>query len=302
MQISTSRFYDTAGSLMQQLSQKADMLNTQISTGKKLSSASDDVVAYQRLATMRQASSDATAYGANIATAQSLLQQADGVVDSAQNALQRASELTVQANDGALSADQKKSIATELRSIVDELVSLANTKDTRGQPLFAAATGDSAVTRAADGTVSFAGSGDPASIPIGDGVEIQPGESAQRVFGGVATAAGTTDMFAVLRTYADALDAGGSPAAASAASDGINAALSQLSAVRGSLGARASRLDLEASNATTVATAREADRSALEDTDVTAAITELQKTMTTLQATQASFTKLTSLSLFDYLR
>ena len=51
-----------------------------------------------------------------------------------------------------------------------------------------------------------------------------------------------------------------------------------------------------------VATDREATRSALEDTDVTAAITNLQKTMTILQATQASFTKLASLSLFDYLK
>jgi flagellar hook-associated protein 3 FlgL len=41
---------------------------------------------------------------------------------------------------------------------------------------------------------------------------------------------------------------------------------------------------------------------ALEDTDVTTAVTQLQKTLTILQATQASFTKLTSLSLFDYLR
>ena len=40
----------------------------------------------------------------------------------------------------------------------------------------------------------------------------------------------------------------------------------------------------------------------MEDTDITSAVTELQKTLTILQATQASFTKLTGLSLFDYLR
>ena len=53
---------------------------------------------------------------------------------------------------------------------------------------------------------------------------------------------------------------------------------------------------------TDAATTRETERSGLEDTDVTAAITELQKTMTVLQATQASFSKLSSLSLFDYLK
>ena len=46
----------------------------------------------------------------------------------------------------------------------------------------------------------------------------------------------------------------------------------------------------------------EAARSAIEDVDVSQAITDLQKTMTVLQATQASFSKLSGLSLFNYLR
>ena len=50
------------------------------------------------------------------------------------------------------------------------------------------------------------------------------------------------------------------------------------------------------------AAARESDRTELEDTDLSAAITELQKQMTILSATQASFSKLSSLSLFAYLR
>ena len=49
-------------------------------------------------------------------------------------------------------------------------------------------------------------------------------------------------------------------------------------------------------------TDREELRSSLEDVDVTAAITELQKTMTILNATQSSFAKMASLSLFNYLR
>jgi flagellar hook-associated protein 3 FlgL len=72
--------------------------------------------------------------------------------------------------------------------------------------------------------------------------------------------------------------------------------------VRGSVGARSARLDLVSDQLTDTAANREIDRSALEDTDVTEAITELQKTMTILSATQASFTKLSQLSLFDYLR
>ncbi|MGV2481572.1 UNVERIFIED_CONTAM: flagellar biosynthesis protein FlgL, partial [Salmonella enterica subsp. enterica serovar Weltevreden] len=46
----------------------------------------------------------------------------------------------------------------------------------------------------------------------------------------------------------------------------------------------------------------EIDRGTLEGVDIQSAVLELQKTMTTLQATQASFARLTQLSVFDYLR
>ncbi|MEO5865744.1 MAG: flagellar hook-associated protein FlgL [Sphingomonas sp.] len=303
MQISTSLFYDTTTSLMQKLSQHADALNTQISTGKRLAQPSDDVVAYRRLAAIAQANGYGTAYSGNIKLAQSLLQQSDSVLGSVDTQLQRAKELTIQASTGTLNDADRKAIATELRSIRDDLAGLANTQDARGQPLFAAADGNTAVIQAADGSVSFAGTGTPAAIPVADNVSVQPTESAARVFGGVPSGASTTDVFALLGTFADALDAGGDiSTAAKVANDGVAAASTQVAAVRGSLGARATRLDLEATRNTDAAAARETDRSSLEDTDVTAAITELQKTMTTLQATQASFTKLSSLSLFDYLK
>jgi flagellar hook-associated protein 3 FlgL len=106
-----------------------------------------------------------------------------------------------------------------------------------------------------------------------------------------------------LSDYITALDAGGDISDASAtAIDGLNASQSQVSNVQGSVGARAARLDIVSSQATDAAAARESDRTELEDTDLSAAITELQKQMTILSATQASFSKLSSLSLFTYLR
>lgn len=302
MQVSTSHFYDSTTSLMQQLSKQADTLNTQIATTKKISKPSDDVVAYQRLTAIKQANADDASYTSNISLASSLLQQTDTSLGTAETQLQRAAELAVQANSGTLNDTDRTAIATELRGIRDQLVTLANTQDARGQPLFAAATGDSAVTQAADGSVTFTGTGTPASIPIGDGVAVQPTESAARVFGGVTLKDGSkTDVFAALNTMISALDSN-NLSAVSSAGDGVQAALTQIGTVRASLGARTARVDLQQTSVKDAATARETDRSALEDTDVTAAITDLQKTMTVLQATQASFTKLSSLSLFNYLK
>ena len=81
-----------------------------------------------------------------------------------------------------------------------------------------------------------------------------------------------------------------------------DAALDQVGSTRTSIGARAFRMDLEAERLAEVDDMRESTRSGIEDVNPATAIAELQKTLTILQATQASFSKLTSLSLSDYLR
>lgn len=303
MQISTNQFYSNNASLMAKLTQKTNDLQTQISTTKKYDSPDDNVVAYQQLATIGRTTADDTAYASNVSLAQSLLQQSDSTLTSVESDLQKASELATQANSDTLTDSQRKTISTQLKSVLSDLVSLANTKDARGQPLYGAATGDSAVTQNSDGSVSFTGTGNPAAIPIGDGDSVQATDSAARVFGGVTTASGTSDVFSIISKFAAALDAGGSvTAAATAAGNGLQAALTQVTAIHGAVGARETRLDLVAANMKTAATDLEATRSGIEDADITTTVTELQKTMTVLQATQASFTKLSSLSLFDYLK
>ncbi len=302
--IGTNLFFDRSASQLTALGNRTQTLQTQISTGKKLAAPSDDAVAYRRLQSIALAGADDAAWTKNIDLAKTVLNQADTTLDSITNQLQKAQELAVQASSDTLSADNRKVIAGQLRSVIDDLVSLANTRDARGGPLFGAASGTTGVTRDAAGVVSFDGAGEPASIPVGTDTNIQPSDSAAKIFGGLPDGGGgTTDAFALLASLATALEAGGSPsAAAGPALDGLKSALDQVSNVRGSVGARGARLDLESARLETTAANREAERSGLEDTDLTTAITDLQKTTTILQATQASLAKLSSLSLFDYLR
>jgi len=302
MQISTRQLYDRSTNMMQSLSARADQLQTQISTGTRLTAPSDDVVAYQKLATLKRAGANDQAYTANINVATSVLAQSDTTLASIENQLQRAAELATQANNGTLSPENRKVIGEQLKGIVQDLVGLANTKDVRGQPLFGAATGDTAVTQGADGSVHFTGTGESAPIPVGDGVTVQANDSAARLFGGIASGSGTSDMFAIISTLAEALtsDTDATAAATQAGTD-LKAVLTQVASARGSVGARGARLDLELDRLSDTAITRESDRVGLEDTDATAAITELKKMMTVLEATQASFSKLSSLSLFNYL-
>jgi len=299
MRIATSTIYTNATNAMSSLQAQADKLSTQISTGSKISKASDDPLASARLALLSQNTADNTVWTANISLAQSLVAQSDSTLDSVQTQMTRAQELAVEANTGTLTDANKQSIATELQGILASLGSLANTKDARGQPLFGGSGSDNAVNVATDGTVSIAATGNPSSIPIGDGSTIQATDSAQQVFGGITTTTGTTsDVFSIVSKLITAVQTGGD---IGTAGTDLTAAANQVTNARASLGARGSRLDMEATAMTATATSNEALRSSLQDTDVTTAVSDLQKTMTILSATQASFTKLTSLSLFTYL-
>jgi flagellar hook-associated protein 3 FlgL len=296
MQIPTNAFYDRATRSMRGLTVQADSLQTQISTGKKLSTPSQNTAAYQRLATLKQASADSDAYGINLGLAGSLLSSADTTLGAMRDQLQRASELTLQARNGTQNDSSRKAIADELDQIVESLAALGNTRDPRGQPLFGGVDGGAAVTKVAGG-YSFA-STTLTAIPIGDAQSVQATEPASRVF-----AAGGTDILSALTDFSSALKAGGDiDAAATTALDDIAASSEQVDTIQASLGARAARVDLEQSQQKSAETDREVIRSSLEDTDIATAITQLQKTMTILSATQASFSKLSSLTLFNYIK
>lgn len=296
MQLSTSLFYDRASKAMGTLSGRADTLQTQIATGKRLNAPSDDSVAYTRLRTIARAGADAKIATQNLDLAAASLASADSTLGAVTNQIQRASELASRARNGSLDPAGRQAIAAELDGILDQLVALGNSADARGQPLFGGADGGAAVTRTGN-SFAFATTL-PSAIPTDGGQSIQPGDTAARLFAGAGgdTLASIADFVAVLR------GTGSVDAAAATAVTALAAGDERVATVRASLGARAARVELDQATVKQAGIDREALRSGLEDADITTTIAELQKTMTILSATQASFTKLQGLNLFDYLR
>lgn len=298
MRISTANVFSTPVRQMASLTARADELQTQISTGNKFIKPSDDATAYLRLQSLKRDGASDTAWEANLKLAQGVLSEGDSALASIETQLQRAKEMVTQAG-GIMSDADKKTLAQSIDHLVDDLLVLANSKDVRGHPIFGGATGETAYARNADGSISYVGTGQPPAIPVGEANNVQAG-----VTGDMAFKAGEdSDMFAVLQALSVALAGGGDIKDALAdGMEGIDAALDQVAITRSSIGARAYRLDLEAERFDLAETNREEMRQGIEGVDMSTAISELQKTLTVLQATQASFTKLTSLSLFDYIR
>ena len=302
MRVTTSQAYDRPSLLMASLNSQADRLQTQVATGKKILAPSDSASGWQQLAGLKRAAADDGTYASNIKMAQSLLAATDTALDTVETQLQRAKAFAVQANSDTITPEGRAAILKEVEAIVTDLLGAVNATDTRGQPLFGGAAGDAAYARQPDGSIAYVGQGDAAPIPVGDGVEIAATESGPRAFGGIPTANGELDVFAILTAFAAALQPGAEPGGVDTAMTDLDAALDQLGTVRASVGARAFRMDLEAERLVDADVTREAARTGIEDADTATSIAELQKTLTILQATQASFTKLTALSLFDYLR
>lgn len=293
--VSTRNYFDRSNSAMAGLTQAAEKLQVQISTGRRLQAPSDDSVAYQRLQVLRRAGADEAAYGDNIKIAQATLAQADTQLDEIATQIQQVTERALRGANASLSANDRKSLATELKTILQTIVSATNVKDARGLPLFGGQGDEAAATLQDDGSIVFA-AGRQTAIPIGDGQAVSPSVNA----GEVLKVAGGRDVGQVLTALIASLDAGVAPTDADRTE--LAAIAEQVTQAQTSVGARAARVDLQAGYYTQAATQREDTRSAIEDIDATKAITDLQRTMTVLQATQASFSKLSQLSLFDYLR
>lgn len=259
----------------QKLADQLERTQIQVSTGKKLLRASDDAVAARRIATIGTTQASMASWAANINSARAQASQADGVLRSAGNLLTRANELMLAASNDTASPADRATMATELSAIADELDALATTRDANGEPLFAA--GTARIVRF-DSDVSFA-----------------PVPAAADVFAmdGNALSTGLRDAAAAVKA--------GDKAGMDASLTNISAAIAHVADSNAAIGLAASRLERidDALKVRGIAIADE--RSAIEDTDLSVAIAQLNAQDLTLSAAQAAFAKINRQTLFDIL-
>jgi len=110
-----------------------------------------------------------------------------------------------------------------------------------------------------------------------------------------------TDLMAVIKSLGDTL-IGGAGDLAGAARDTLTAldtGLNTLTTAQTVVGSRLAWIDLTLERRTNVAELRANEEQQIGGTDLPATIASLQQTMLVLEASQASFTKLSGLSLFN---
>ncbi|MGV3731138.1 MAG: flagellin [Sphingopyxis sp.] len=260
----------------QSLAEQLERTQIQISSGKKLQRMSDDPVAARRIATIGTTQASMTAWATNVNSASALVSQADGVMESVSNLMTRARELTLAAASDTASPADRATIAAELGSIADELDALAATRDSNGEPVFAA--GPARVMRF-DADLSFA--------PVPSAADVF-------VIGGNSLSTGIRDAATAV--------AAGDKAAMNISLDTLADSISHVANEHGKIGLSGGRLDRIADGLAARGITLADERSAVEDTDLTVAIAQLNAQELTLNAAQAAFAKINRQTLFDLLR
>ena len=300
---STSAFYERSVMDIASLRARAESLQSQISSGSKLARSSDNPVAASRLRTLSRNTELSSVDTSNANRASADLRLADTALSSFAEYVTRAKELTTQAASGTLTASQRAGIGFELQQIHGNLVSLANTKDSTGQSLFGGETSGQAYTLDAAGNAVYSGTASASELPLGDGQSVKPSLTGPEFLNFKVNGA-PTDLMAVIKGLGDALQGGvADPAAAALAGlDSLNNGLDAITTGQTLVGARMAWIDLTNERRTTLGELQSGEEAEIGSTDIAATIADLQQIMTVLEASQASFAKLASLSLFDMIQ
>lgn len=311
--INTRAAHAAAVTRLTNLNRAADQAQEQISTGKRLTVPADDPVAFTRAAVVRRSDTAAAATGRGIDAASRRLTATDTALAGMVDIVQRARELALQGSNATLSATDRGLLATEVSELLAAATSLAETRGSDGERLFAGAAAGPAYARDAQGVLQWQGAGRAPAVMI-EGSSIAGGIEGPDAFGTTTTTTTGTppvttitsrDLFATLSGLASALteaDGKKRTTAMTTALDDIDAQLTRQSTARATAGARLARLDSETERIARASLAAQTDLTRLESLDLTEGIARLQRLLTVVKAAQASFVQTSNLSLWDQLR
>jgi flagellar hook-associated protein 3 FlgL len=275
--------------------QRLQRSQVELSTGKQIRRPSDDPTGASSAMALRNQLRRAESMERAAGDAEAWLGVADQALTTSLETMSRAKELIVRGgNLGASNAGARSAIASELRSIREELLSTANVSF-NGRSVF----NGTASGPAYDSSGTYLGNEAAVLRDIAPGTTVQVNVSGTDVFGDGSAPEG--DLFAVLDRMATAIDSG-DPVAMEIEHDNFEAAATRLNGAVSQIGARASRLEsIKARADANVDTLRET-LSKLEDVDLAKAMLDVQTRQNSYQASLAAAARSLPPSLVDFMR
>ncbi len=306
MQINTHASYAAATDRMSALSADLDQVQAQIASGKRIIAADDDPIGAARVTQLHRALTTDTATQRAVDAAGSRLAATDNALDGVGNLLARAKEIALLGGNATFSAADRATLAADAKNLSEQLLGFANRTDSDGSSLFGGArrSGAAYAVDPLTGLTNWQGAGSAPALAL-DANLVATGIEGPAAFAGLPGASGPTDAFALLTALQAALvepNAALRRTALAAAATGLDAGIGRIADTRALVGARMARLDSETARINASNLQLNKDLEAAEGINMASAIARLQRLTSVLSATQASFVKVQSLSLWDALR
>ena len=167
--------FNTTRTMLRQHAEQLAQLQATIASGARLRKASDGPADAYRLLGLRAESHSLQTYGENLERVGNSLDVASSMLSKVSETLGRVRELVAQGVSGTYSAGNRRPIADEINSLLEQLASLANTEYS-GQYLFGGIhTGSDPYVAEYDNgrivRVAYAGSRQTNMVPVAPGIE-----------------------------------------------------------------------------------------------------------------------------------
>ena len=307
MKISTTQIFERSIDQMSSQRTKVAEIQAQLAAGKQLVQPSDDAEKTGIIQRLSSAFNRQEVYESTLDSVTSRLEVEESAVMSAENIMQRARELAVQGTNGTLGEGDRKILAHEVSSLRDELLSLANSQDASGNYVFSGSMAKtSAFVESADGTVNYRGDDNQVQVAISEQRSMFMNRPGDEIFTSIVRSnpgAGSEriSFFNVMDDFADALENNNST--------GVQRSLNEISGLTegmatsiADVGTRMNTAQNQKDILSETKLRYQALLSNAEDLDYAKAVTQLSAEMLSMEAAQASFAKISQLSLFDYIR
>ena len=271
-------------------------LQQQLTSGRLISAPSDSPTATNRAMQTRSDQAAVAQQSRNINDAKGWLEQTDSTLQEMLDTARRVRDLTVQgASTGSSSDVSSQAISTEVTSLRDGLLSLAN-RQIGGRPLFGGVTPGSKAYDASGAYIGLAGP--PVTRRVSDTEVIRVDTAGPAAFGPAGA-----DVFAIAdKIAADMLATPIDPAAMASNLTNLDAAMKTMQTALADVGARAARVEREQQVNSDRSLTLSSQLAETENIDLPNTIMRLQMQQTGYEAALSATAKALQPTLLDYLR
>ncbi len=306
MKISTTLYFDRSTNMLGNLQANLTKTQEQLSTGLQIVKPSDEPDKAALVTRLESEIARQVSYQENLKSVNIRLTAEETALKNTSDVLYRIKELSVQAANDTLGPLDRQSVALEMATLRDQILSLANSQDANGNYLFSGSKATQpAFSVDATGRVIYKGDHARMKVNVGDSRRMNLNMPGSDAFVRVVRDDGKgnrvgVDFFQALDDMITAVKSSDRSAIQRGVSE-IDTLQTGVSEGLAPVGADLTVVDMQNNVLDQMVLRLKTTRSDVEDLDYTEAITRMNKDQLALEAAQSSFAKISQLSLFKYL-